>query len=325
MTTPTTGIGAGMELPGTGQSAEDGWIEFHQNVRTIVEDLQSGSVQQSFIVPGRPDEAYRNQHIGGLAIGTVHPWFRHTYLVRREFKNYIVQGEEDNRRTMVTATYRTRPCPQYPELSSTMSLTSMNVWWSYDDPPLNIDKSPAGFPILQPQSTLTLHWPAYDLSLINLLKIRDLGGRLMQKWDDTGDGPAARYFFGEYCRDMLFDGMTYKLLFGPANFDHDSLSRWELAMHFRIDRLRHHQRWVAEFDVNRPKTEEEPNGYQGNGKPLHVASLDELFAGVGHERQTQYPAVGDDDDWNSTFGNFEASANNPLCKSDEPNQIGPVF
>lgn len=319
----TTGIGPGMDPPGTGQSAEDGWIEPARDLRTIVEDLQSGMITQSFVVPGRPDEAYRNQHIGGLAIGTVHPWFRHTYLVRREFKNYIVKKQEQNRRTMVTATYRTRPCPQYPEISSIMTLSSMNMWWSYDDPPRLIDPSPSGFPILQPHSTLTLHWPAYDLSLINLLKLRDLGGRLMQAWDDTGEGPEARFFFGEYCRDMLFDGMTYKLLFGPANFDHESLSRWELAMHFRIDRLRHHQKWTANFDKNRPTTEEEPNGYTGTGFPLPVATLAELFAGVGHLRQTQHPAVGEGEEWDSTFGNLEANANNPLCRSDELNQIGP--
>lgn len=321
----TAGIGPGMDPPGTSQSAEDGWEESAQNLRTITEDLQSGMLQQSFIVPGRPDEAYRNQHITGLAIGTVHPWFRHTYLVRREFKNHVVKGDQDDRRTMVTTTYRTRPCPQYPDISSTMSLSSMNVWWSYDDPPLNIDKSHAGFPILQPQSTLTLHWPFYDLSLINLLKIEALGGRLMQAWGEGSEAPAERTFFGRRCRDMLFDGMTYKLLFGPANFDHDSLSRWELAMHFRIDKLRHHQKWTAIFDLNRPKTEEEPNGYNGTGLPLPVASLAELFDGAGHERQTIHPAVGKDDEWNSTFGNFEASAENPLCTSDETDQIGPVL
>lgn len=323
----TTGIIPGLELPGTGQSAEDGWSEF-EDTRTIEEDLQSGTISHAWIVPGRPDEAYRNQHIGGLDIAKVHPFYRHSYLVKRRFQNYVVRGQEENRRTMITAGYRTRPCPHYPELSSTMSLASVNTWWSYDDPPVPIDSSTAGFPVLQPQATITMRWPYIDLSLDYLISLRGLGGRLLQKWD-TATGADERLFFGERCKDLLFDGLQEKLLFGPGGSVPGNNSRWELSLHFHLDWLRHHQRWVAEFDNSRDASEEEPNGYDGTGGLMPVTSLTELLQGVGHKKQTMHIAVEDGSEWNWSFGflvgRAEEAADHGECTSEELNQIGPVL
>lgn len=323
----TTGIGAGMGRPGAGQSTEDAWIE-SEETRTIEEDLQSGTITQTFLVPGRPDEAYNNQHVSELDITNVHPFYRHSYLIKRRLESHVNRGQEANRLTKVTTTHQRRPCPLYPELSCTMSLTSMNTWWSYSDPPVNHDHSKAGFPVLVPQSFLAMRWPSIDMSLVNLLDIRRLGGHLMQAWDDTREGGKPRSFFGENCRDMLFQGMNYNHLWGPANFSPDSGSRWEMSLHFHIDPLRHHQKWEAIFDMNRDPSEEEPGGHAGTGKPIHVATLADLIAGTGHKRYVVRPAV-TDFDWDTTFGGLVASADEVSghgdCTSDEENQIGPVL
>src|SRR3990167_4017322 len=52
--------------------------EFHES-RRITEDIQRGTIEHVFMVPGHPDEAYLDAGLAGMNIGAPHPWWSNVF------------------------------------------------------------------------------------------------------------------------------------------------------------------------------------------------------------------------------------------------------
>jgi len=121
---------------------------------------------------------------------------------------------------------------------------------------------------------------------------------------------------------MLLEGVQHKLLYGDVNWDTGATAAWELSLHIRIDRWRHHQWWKAEYDhVTHDDPSGDPPVTLSTLKP--VTSLDELRAGVGHKKYKIKPAIPDQAAWEEAFaklgGDLPAADGYALCG---PPEIG---
>lgn len=294
----TTAPIGGMFGPGSTQTNLLTSSEFKET-RTIEEDLQSGTIVITLDLPGRTDECYNNQLLQGFHLGDPHPFYRYSYLVRRKFVTIANRSQEDDRLTRVICTYKKRPCTNFPEMSSTTALVSVNTWWTYEDPPVAFNKSPAGYPIQLSQDIVTLRWPYIELSLDNIMAIKQWSGHLLQPWAEEGDESVDRTFYGENCRDALLEGIQRKLLYGDVNWKSGAVGAWELSLQLRIDPWRHHQRWTVKFQHTH--SEENPIG-TGDLEP--ITTLQELRDGVGHNRYKVKPAIPDQAAWDLSLGNL---------------------
>lgn len=243
------GMGPG-PIPG-GQSTQTAWAEA-RDTRLITEELQTGTIKQTFYVSGRADEAYTGPNMGGMELGAVHPFYSDAFLIRREFRTIASRKNTADRRTAVTLTWQKRPCLEYPEMSTHLALVSMPTWYSYDDPPVAINDSIMPIPVLQPQIILTLRWPNIVRSLTALQLIESQAGHTLRRFEGSNDS-----FLGYPHETLLFEGMDKRLLYGKAFYDNDSTPpHWELVLTFRIDPIRKHKYWVAKTShgrlTNRP-------------------------------------------------------------------------
>jgi hypothetical protein len=272
---------------------QDSTVSFteQKDTRTITETLQSGTIEQSFMVDGRADEAYISAVVGGLSIGSKHPYYQHAYLVRRRFKTQVTRGTQSQRKTLVTCTWQKRPCIWYPEITSNLSLVSMLTWWSQDDPPQPIQEGVTGWPVLQPQVQVTMRWPRIELTLVQVQQIEDEAGRLLLHDPEQAD----QTILGYRMKDALLDGVTKKFLWGAANYETAAAGIWDFAIHLRVDPIRSHEVWFPKLakesyipeDPDNPGAPPDESKRVQRGMPIKPLSQADLPS--VHHRRKVYP------------------------------------
>ena len=263
-------------ISGPGQINSEWWEELNENAREVTEELQGGTIMQSFTIQGRADEAYRSSVLAQLTIGSTHPFYKWAHLVRRRFRTVIDKATDTKRRTVLTCLWSLRPCIHYPEITTTPSLVSQVSWWSYDDPPKMITPSPAGFPIPLPQIVVNARWPRAQITDEAMQWLDSKTGSVLMS-PTTGE----IMFMGYEQSMLLYEGISKKLLWGPFNQPESGnvSSVWDLTLHLRYDPFRKHKLWRAKFDNRR----DEGGNIIGTGKPINPGSLANYLKGDGHE------------------------------------------
>ncbi len=252
-----TGIWQGQERTSTTQNTNVVWTE-QRDTRTIDEDLQNGVITQTFLVPGRPDEALVSAVVGGLNVGDVHPFYKDAYLTNRRFAIHTDKKDATKRRTLVTLVYRRRPCMAWPEISTHVTLVSVPTWFTLDTIPRAINRSQIPTPVLQPQTAISLRWPNVVMSRKNLRILeRQVGHTLaMQDWYVSRPQPLEeggpiedikneKFLLGYEFQMLFFESSNKRLLYGPGNITDDTPANWELVLSFRYDPIREHKLWSA--------------------------------------------------------------------------------
>ncbi len=318
------GIGDGSTSAATGEGNTEFWRS-----GKITDELQTGTVTQIFDVAGFPETVYDGENIGGMEIGASHPYIRNAFLIRRDFDPLVNREDPTLAKTRCTFTYQKRPCPWGPEVSTQISLVSVISWWYYSDPPQVLTTVPQGFPLLRPQSVLTLHYPLVKTTPFDLRAIeRDsgtvLGNLAINAWE-TGDnvpGPdvtlieesefARESFYGFPYFQTLFEGVSSRLLRSTGDPALEKSEGWyDVSLHFRIDPWRHHQRWIAK-------------GVASSLSITPIASLAELKEGKGHNKFVLHPTSSLKVPFTEYLRNaLGLEAYGKSCDQTEQNLIGP--
>lgn len=214
--------------------------EFHETGEMHI-DLQSGTTVHQFLINGDPGEAELSA--ASLTYGVPHPWTSKTdyFLTNVHLKPHVKQDTTDERRTLVTLTFRKRPCPGMYEEEAIGTLMSHQTWWSRSNdqgsPPRQLN-GVVGLSVLQPSVLLKRRYPRVtDKSHAQI----DTG---VDKHLGTRNTIALATATGVGIGEWLFREARRKLLYGnPATG-----AAWEFSLVFLRDPYRSHAYWAAKVE-----------------------------------------------------------------------------
>lgn len=199
-------------------------------------DLQSGTVIHTFLVNGNTGEA--DLAASMLPHGAQHPWPHKSdfHLTNVQLAPHVEAGSTDDRRTLITLTFRKRPCPNQFDEEGVSTLVSMQTWW---ETPLDPQSTPenfngvVGISVLQPTMILKRTYPRVtNLSYQGIQNtinqyLRHRNGTQFLTTGDVGN--------------WLFREASRKLLYG----DPKTGATWQFTLSFIEDPVRQHADWKA--------------------------------------------------------------------------------
>ncbi len=238
--------------------------EYHETDH-IVEDLQSGTIVERFVVGGSPSEAMASSVLQNLQQGDVHPLHVDYFIVRREFLYHAQSEDEEERAALLTVTWKRMPCPADYAIDVSTVLVSQVSWWSYDEPPQLLEIVPTGIPILRPLQLVTIRMPIVRMAAADII---ELGETAIGRTNN-------REFLSKPAGYWLLEDVKARQLFGPHGLFGDTGAggiengAFEIAAFFKGDPWRHHERWQAEWpDDLQPLPS--PPGEEGPPGPLQL-------------------------------------------------------
>lgn len=210
----------------------------YMNTGKMFIDLQTGTVVHQFLINGDTGEAELSA--GGLGWGVAHPWEtkKGYYLTNVDLEPYVQQNETDKRRTLVTVTFRKRPCPGMYEEEAIGALISHQTWWDLSGTTPKILNGVMGVSVLHPSILLKrryLRVTGWSYTHIDALEehLRKRNGVTF-----AGTGNIGQWLFREARR---------RLLYGDPVTGTDAA--WEFSLTFLKDPYRSHAYWSPKKDA----------------------------------------------------------------------------
>lgn len=211
--------------------------DFHKD-GVMTWDLQSGTVVHMFVVNGNTGEA--DLAASMLPYGTQHPWEHKSdyHLTNVQAAPHVEGTATDDRRSLLTLTFRKRPCPTQFDEEGISTLMSMQTWWEPlaggTNPPIPKDfNGPTGISVLQPTMILKRTYPR--VTNLSHQGIQDTIKQYLRHRNGT------QFLATGDVGNWLFREASQKLLYG----DPRTGATWQFTLSFIEDPIRGHAHWAA--------------------------------------------------------------------------------
>lgn len=207
-------------------------------------------------VPGNPAEARLDSRLGGMPVGSIHPWaglpehsgaYDHHFLQRQSFKHLVRSSKQDERLTRVTNVYRQTPCPNMFSLEIRSALRSVQEWYEKTDD--NRDKpefqpwdgllqgtqNPIAIPQVRP--VVVQRFRKVEMKISALMELAAKVGRTNKQ---------APWMHYKLANTWLFEGLHARMIYGTPLGDNtgEYVKGWfELTLFFEADVERQHEYW----------------------------------------------------------------------------------
>lgn len=203
----------------------------------IVEDLQTGTITERWLLAGSPTEAQASGALQKYQRGDPHHKHTDHFVVRREFRYHAHSDSDTERLTMMTVTWQRMPCPHDYAVSLSTTLVAQQSWWSYDPQPKLIEQAPVGITILRPIQVLTLRVPNVEADAQDLIDVNETAyGRTNKE-----------IFLGKPKGFWLLEDFQARQLYGDHGLFGSTgaiiKGHYEILMVLKGDPWRHHERW----------------------------------------------------------------------------------
>lgn len=203
---------------------------------SIEEDIQTGTITETWLLQGNPWEAREGPGMQGLQLKDLHRWYNGldgrpaAFCTKRRLVHKTKSDIATERTSIGTFTYQLRPCPHAFEDEEIGTLISRLMWWSLDNPPLRITNTEVGWAIMIPSRLLIRRYLAVEQTRA---QINTTMAELSKTNRTTFVGqPPGVWQFHDYRRKMLYgDAVTL-----------DGVH--EISLFFLGDPDRHHEIWT---------------------------------------------------------------------------------